>query len=131
LEGNWIDEAFAPMWRNYIDALSTSLFNLIDQKDSLIWSFNPSGNYAPKHRYTTLILEHIDDPAPWWGTTLWKLKCPAKSKMFMWLLLTNKSPTWENMQKQSFVRPSRCALYKQDNETISHLFLHCPFTKVI
>jgi len=37
-----LDEALALIWRNDTDALSTYLVNLTDQKDSLIWSFNPS-----------------------------------------------------------------------------------------
>jgi hypothetical protein len=44
----------------------------------------------------------------------------------MWLLLMNRAPTWENLQKKSFVGPSRCALCKQENETSQHLFLQCP-----
>jgi hypothetical protein len=51
---------------------------------------------------------------PWWGKPLWKQKCPAKSKLFMWLLLHNKAPTWENIQIRNFVGPSICSPCKQD-----------------
>jgi hypothetical protein len=66
-----LNEAHASMYgRNTPHALSNSMVNLSDQKDTLIWSFNPSGNYSPKQGYMALILEHIEEPTPWWGTTL-------------------------------------------------------------
>jgi hypothetical protein len=37
------------------------------------------------------------------GSHSLETEIPAKEKLFMWLLLTNKSPTWENLQKISFV----------------------------
>jgi hypothetical protein len=105
------------------------MVNLTDQPNSPIWSFNPAGTYTPKQGYLALILEHIEEPAPWWGAILWKLKCPTKEKLFMWLLLTNKAPTWDNLQKHIFMGSDRCHLCKQDTEDIPHMFLHCPFTK--
>jgi hypothetical protein len=62
-----LDATHAPSWRNYTNTLSSSLVNLTYQKDSLIWSFNLSRGYAPKHGYTALILKHIDDLAPGGG----------------------------------------------------------------
>jgi hypothetical protein len=56
----------------------------------------------------------------------------ANEKLFMWqLLLTNKAPTWENLQKRNFVGLGRCPLYKQHSKDIPHLFVHYPFTKAI
>jgi hypothetical protein len=57
------------------------MVNLSEQKYSIIWSFNPSGTYAPKHGYTDLILEHIDEPSPWWGTTNLEVEVPSKSQI--------------------------------------------------
>jgi hypothetical protein len=111
---NWeevgLNEKHAHIWKEYIDALSSSMVTLTDQPNSLIWSFNLVGTYTPKQGYLALILEHIDEPAPWWGSILWKLNCPPQEKLFMWLLLTNKAPTWDNLQKHSFVGPG-FALY--------------------
>jgi hypothetical protein len=123
-----LDEIHAPLWKNYVNALKTSLVYPIGQEDTLIWSFNPSGGYAPKFGYSSLILEQIVGPPSWWRNLPWKLKCLTKSKLFMWLLLHQKDPTWENLQKINFVGPSRCALCKQDFETNSHLFLNFTFT---
>ena len=106
---NWeevgLNEKHAHIWKEYIDSLSSSMFNITDQQDSLIWSFNPAGTYTPNQGYLALVLEHIEESAPWWGAILWKLKCLAKEKLFMSLLLTNKSPTWDNIHKHNFVGP--------------------------
>jgi hypothetical protein len=53
-------------------------------------------------------------------------KNPGKKKI-MWLLLLNKSPTWEKLQKRNFVYPIICPLYKQDSETSLHMFINFPF----
>jgi len=61
-----------------IDSLSSSVVSLTGPLDSLIWSFNPTRIYTLKQGYLALILEHIDEPAPWWGSILWKLHSPPK-----------------------------------------------------
>jgi hypothetical protein len=89
------------------------------------------GKYSPKLGYLSQFQAVEHDPPPWWGKLLWKFKCPPKSKLFMWLLLQNKAPTWENLQKRSFTGPSRCALCKIEEESNLHLFLHCSFTSSV
>eukprot|EP00253_Pinus_taeda_P027771 PITA_27771 len=71
-----------------------------------------------------------EEPA-WWAKPLWKLKCPKKSRLFFWCVLKEKAPTWDILQARFMQGPSRCPLCKNDSETISHLFLNCPFTKKV
>jgi hypothetical protein len=63
-------------WKRYIISLENSFVRLSDQEDQLIWSFNPTGKYSPKHGYLSLIQATKQEPPPWWGKLLWKLKCP-------------------------------------------------------
>jgi hypothetical protein len=60
---------------------------------------NPSGGYEPKIGYKTLAMEGFNQPLIWWWKSLWKYKCLAKAKIFMWLLLNNKALTWDLLQK--------------------------------
>jgi hypothetical protein len=87
-----ISEEYAPLGRVYIESLTTSMVNIFDKKYTLISSFNPIGTYSLKHGYLALILEHVNEPIPWWSAKLWKLKCLTKSKLCMWLLLKKKIP---------------------------------------
>jgi hypothetical protein len=41
----------------------------------------------------------------------------------------DKFLTWDTLQQKGWVGPSRCQLCKIDNESISHLFIHCIFSK--
>ena len=49
----------------------------------------------------------------------------------MWCVLENKAPTWDNLQKRSFQGLGWCRLCKSDGESVSHLFLQCPFIKEV
>jgi hypothetical protein len=42
-------------------------------------------------------------------------------------MLNNKVPTWNNMKKKKKEGPKWCTLCKADEESVSHLFIFCPF----
>ena len=63
----------------------------------------------------------------WWNKSIWKLKCPAKTRLFFWCILHNKVPTWDFLQKRGKQGPSWCSLCKSADENTQHLFLFCPF----
>ena len=46
----------------------------------------------------------------------------------MWCVLENRAPTWDILQKRSFQGPGWCVLCKKELESISHLFITCPFS---
>jgi len=63
----------------------------------------------------------------WWVKPLWKLKGPAKTKLFFWCVLFQKVPTWDFLQRRGRIGPGRCPLCKDSAKTAQHLFLFCPF----
>jgi hypothetical protein len=44
-------------------------------------------------------------------------------------MIENRILTWDNLIKRGFVGPSRCFLCGEEEETINHLMVKCPFTK--
>ena len=46
----------------------------------------------------------------------------------MWLLLNNKAPTWDILQKRSYEGHGQCCLCKVDSENNTHLIMSCAFT---
>ena len=62
---------------------------------------------------------------------LWKVECPLKAKLTLWLTLNNKLLTWDNLQKRGWIGPSRCALCNSDEETVSHLFNLCSYAELV
>ena len=56
---------------------------------------------------------------------VWLSNSIPKVNNFIWLLLHNKLLTAENLRKRGILGPSRCAMCNADEETSSHIFLHC------
>jgi hypothetical protein len=117
-----IGEDMTPLWTNYISALQSNR--------SLGRSYLVS---EPKWRIETKDWIPIFCPGKSCrspnlvGIKLWKLKCLAKAKLFMWLLVHNKAPTWDHLQRRNFIRPGRCSLCKCNEETNQHLIMDCPY----
>jgi hypothetical protein len=112
----------------YINLLKISQIRLRDCEDELIWDSTPSGFYTPKLGYLKLNSDLAQRETVWWWGKLWKLKCPAKTRLFMWNVLNNKVSTWDILQKRNFSGPGWCTLCKSEGETIVHLFLNCSYT---
>ena len=54
-----------------------------------------------------------------------------KVNVYFWILLQNKVLTVDNLIKRGFIITNRCALCKNDGESVDHITLHCPFTRKI
>jgi len=121
----------AAEWDRYILALKLAQIRIVQRDDSLIWDHHPSGIYSPKAGYSHLLSETNQGNAVWWWKSLWKYQCPLKCKIFFWTVLTNKAPTWDNLQKRTFTGPGWCSLCKQSDESLLHLFMACDFSKKV
>jgi len=126
-----LEEELIPEMDRFIKALKYSHIRLREREDTLIWDKDPSGIYTPKAGYSAISLESLLHDAKWWWKSLWKLKCPPKSKIFMWCILENKVPTWDKLQKRNVYGPGWCCLCKNAEETITHLFLQCKFVAAV
>lgn len=82
-------------WNSYIQELIRSNFWLKDSPDSLIWAHCETGEYTPKCGYKFIMSRKGWGDPEWWSKHLWKLKCPAKARLFFWCLLKRKIPTWD------------------------------------
>lgn len=105
-----------------------SHIRISDGDDEPIWAFSPNGKYSPKFGYLHIFSDHKPHVSDWWWSAIWKLKAPARAKIFMWCILHNKVPTGDNLQKGTFHGPSWCVLCKQELQGVDHLFLTFPFT---
>ena len=62
---------------------------------------------------------------------LWKISCQHKHKVLFWLVLEDRSSTREILCRKTMFLPSyNCVLCSAiTEETLVHLFHHCPFAK--
>eukprot|EP00253_Pinus_taeda_P036198 PITA_36198 len=120
LDFRWHNE-----WSTYIDELHRSNVRIKLESDVLLWAHGKTGLYSPKEGYAYLMDQKGWAAPEWWSRNLWKLKCPMKSRVFLWCLLKRKIPTWDILQNRFFIGPGRCPLCKADGESINHLFISC------
>ena len=113
---------------HYLRELDRANILLTEQEDTLVWEADPEGIYTPKTGYLCLSAGMEQREDVWWWKPLWRLRCPAKSKLFMWSVLNYKVPTWDVMQRRSFQGPGWCVLCKREMESSDHLFLTCSYS---
>jgi hypothetical protein len=61
---------------------------------------------------------------------LWKMKVPLKIKIFMWFVHRKEILTKDNLVKRNWQGSFKCCLCDHE-ETVQHLFIQCPFAKII
>jgi len=61
---------------------------------------------------------------------LWKLKIPLKIKILMWFLYKKVLLTNANLAKRKWKGSKKCC-FCDSEKTIEHLFLFCPFAKMV
>lgn len=71
-----------------------------------------------------------DFPQEVW-TLIWKVKLPVKIITFVWKVLHDSIPVIPTLKNIGIPTPSTCPFCKIDDESISHLFLYCPFARVV
>lgn len=118
-------------WKVFTEELTRSNVRLRDRQDQLVWAHAENGSYSPKFGYKFLMNRKGWGEPEWWDKLIWKLKCPAKARLFFWCILKRKIPTWDLLQARYKQGPGRCSLCKSDSENISHIFLACPFVKTV
>eukprot|EP00253_Pinus_taeda_P022728 PITA_22728 len=112
-------------WSSFIDEFHRSNVRIKTEPDVLMWAHGKIGVYSPKDGYVFLMEKKGWAAPEWWSRNLWKLKCPLKSRVFLWCILKRKIPTWDILQNRFFIGLGRCPLCKADGESINHLFTSC------
>ena len=125
----FIDPLEIDVWNGYISILKSSHVRLSNADDCLIWHLSKTSKYSPKVRYAELIYREVD--LKWWWKVLWKMKCPLKTKIFSWFLLSSKALTWDVLVSRGREGPGRCSLCKQSCESNFHIAVVCPFTQAV
>ncbi|XP_026378108.1 uncharacterized protein LOC113272494 [Papaver somniferum] len=96
---------------------------LSNGEDTRRWSWESSGVFSVKSCYKGLAKNSgIIFPS----TQIWKRSVPTKVSFFVWLIHHNAILTQNNLKKKGWKLANRCILCKSNEETIDHLFIHCP-----
>jgi hypothetical protein len=96
------------------------------EPDHFVWKLTTNGSFSVKSMYEDMMNDHT----PFLHKFLWKMKIPLKIKIFMWFLSNKVLLTKDNLVKRNWSGCTRC-VFCGEQETVEHLFLSCPFAKLI
>ncbi|XP_020593294.1 uncharacterized protein LOC110033598 [Phalaenopsis equestris] len=66
-----------------------------------------------------------------WGENLWNKFLSPSMDFFSWIVLNNLIPTDDILMLKSLKEPSKCYLYQNSDETATHLFFQCDFSRKV
>jgi hypothetical protein len=114
-------------WERWTHLLNRLIMvQLSDSEDTFKWSLTSSGIYTVKSMYIDL----LNDNSVFLNKYIWKMKVPLKIRIFMWFLQKKVILTKDNLAKRNWQGDVRCCFCDHE-ENIQHLFLTCPFTRMI
>ncbi|XP_060965319.1 uncharacterized protein LOC133034282 [Cannabis sativa] len=127
-EREW-DYQQAATWMVPSIASSLHLISLLpnNQDDRLIWKDATNGEFSPRVAYKSIIKGRIVDKDPIWGR-IWKLRISERMKLFIWKLGRDILPFGERLQC-IFGNDVVCAICDEHEDSVVHLFCHCPLAK--
>jgi hypothetical protein len=100
-------------------------FSLSDQDDRIIWSLDKKG-FSVNSLYKKKVMDQVSVTYKF----LWKSKLPQKIKNFIWLVVRNKILTKDNLKNRNWKGSQECFFCGGD-ESIDHLFFHCPIARYV
>ena len=134
--GTWRAKLIASIYETRVaqEILNTphSKFGALDK---ILWFQSQKGAYIVNEGYK-LITKEQDGTTTYsmngkgWKN-LWKLKIPYKIYLFLWKLLHNGLPIRMELNRRQIIVSTKCVMCEQEEETLDHSFLKCPFTRAL
>jgi hypothetical protein len=115
------------MWTQWLHLCQRLMMvHLSDNPDQFTWKLTTTGIFTVKSLY----LDQMNGHTRFLHKYLWKLKVPLKVKIFMWFLKNKVLLTKDNLAKRNWHGCQKC-VFCDSLESVDHLFLSCPFTRII
>jgi hypothetical protein len=96
LEGEEVNQ-----WNTLMGKLARNYIHLKEEYNLLVWSSKFLGKYSTSLGYKDMSLEGVPTEC-WSWKPLLKLKDPLKSRLFLWLAISDKVLTWDNFQNSTW-----------------------------
>jgi len=110
--------------------IAQSLNSLSNLDDKDIWTYIWGSPFFSTSKAYSHLIGHLQVHPMF--HRIWKSSCQNKHKVFFWLLLRDRLSTRELLRRRNtHLLSYNCACCTHDvEETLSHLFLTCPFAQV-
>ncbi|KAM1060262.1 hypothetical protein TB1_024191 [Malus domestica] len=100
------------------------------REDRRRWNLEGSGQFTCKSYNSFLCNNDVMHQFPPFAQ-IWKAKVPPKVKILVWLVALGKVNTCDQIQRRmpfACFSPHWCTLCKSGEESVNHIFLHCPYS---
>ena len=112
------------MWKEI--QLTCRDVSLSDNRDKCSWLLSSSGKFSVKSLYTAIKINQSGCPFK----KLWFIKVPAKIKVFLWLVTKRSILTRDVLKNRGWEGCTKCP-FCSNEESIDHIFIHCPLARYI
>jgi hypothetical protein len=114
-------------WDSWVSLLRRLMVvNLSDEPDSFKWRLTTTGIFSVKSMYA----DYMNGHTAFLKKYLWKIKVPLKIRIFMWFLYKKVILTKDNLARRNWKGCTKC-VFCGLKETIDHLFISCPFSRLV
>jgi hypothetical protein len=119
-------------WTCYTRVLCGSGIHLCPGEDRLLWMGGDQlGTLTTKNVYNDVAARMWTQQLPSWRNQIWTWDLGYKLKLFFWMVVEDKTLTWDILQTRGWIRSGRCSICFRKVEFISHLFVDCCFTRIL
>jgi hypothetical protein len=133
---NWIQDLMydlsPAMFADYLQLwllVDGTPFSANDQaKDTIVWTRTANGRYSAKSAYNMQFDGIIESSSP---VDIWQSTARSRCKDFIWLMLQRRIWTADRLLLREWMNEYFCPLCRCNLETVAHLFLECPVTRLI
>ena len=103
-------------------------------QDKLFWKYSNDGEYKVKSAYEILVkdcstAQRQTQPQEGVWKLIWGVKVPLKVNTLVWKLMHDRLPTLLSLNNRGITTQSLCPSSNAEDESTTHLFLLCPFTR--
>lgn len=106
-----------------------------ESQDALVWRGDNTGVYTAKNRYkwsNTIEVSNIQqNPLAKFYKRLWVIKVPSKIGVHLWRVAKDYVSVLYNLRIRKLVNNTLCPVCKREEETVSHIFRDCSFTRQV
>lgn len=113
----------AESWETLLTLINSVQLSV--SNDAVAWKIGNKG-FTVKFLYNSM---QTEKPQKIYKV-LWKMKLPAKIKIFLWLLLWKRILTKDNLKKRGWLGDHSC-MFCAGDESIDHLFFGCSLARFV